>query len=275
MDCWGIGIDIAAGGVPAGGGAQEAFASVLDWVDGADRLRIYRIVLHHDLSLEVFLDPWNDEGVPYDGSAMRVNGLDYDSTGTQPFGVFQTTSVVRDLSDGESSCTLPGHPTDVAVWGPGSGMLNPNFHFVTAVTPVGSDFVLGFPAGGCPDGGAASLSYATDHVPRALALSSLTSNTPWVYAAHKNGLITGLQVAFSSDQIEGDRIDLLQSLSIPVSGGPGAVAIRDETYDQCSPLHLIEIVHEARPPRVDCDEDPEDPRCKNLQVAQPSQGGFD
>jgi hypothetical protein len=267
----GVGLDVAAGGPPAGEGVQEAYVSVLEKPDQEQWLKIYRLVLHEDFSLDVSLDPWNDEGVPYDGSAPRANGLRYDRTGTRPFGVFQTTSVVKDLSNGESSCALSGHPNDVAVWGPDSGMESPEYLFVTSVTPLGSDLILGFPAGGCPDGGADTLSFPVSGFPRALALSSTTSSTPWIYTAHRFGQIGALNLALSSDS-EGDRIEVLESFFLPVNGGPADVAIRDEAHQVC--LEIYEWAWESDPrlPKVDCDEDPDDPRCKKYVLAAPGSG---
>jgi len=259
-DCPGIGLDVAAGGPPAEGGVQEAYASVLDTSDGDYRLRIHRIVIHEDFSFDVTLDPWNDEGLPFDGSAVRANGLDYDSSGTQPFGVFQTTSVVRNLSSGESSCPLAGHPTDVAVWGPGAAMEHPDFLFVTSRAPDGSDLLIGFPAGECPDGNPASLVLPLTGLPRALVLSSATSDTPWVYTANRYGLVTAVPVRLDSDPQDGDRIDLLETFDLPMSAAcPYAVAIRNESYHQC--VDFSQDGQTAKPPRIDCDEDPDDPRC--------------
>jgi len=271
-DCAGVGLDIAAGGPAASGGIQEAYVSVLDDSDAAQWLRIYRLVLHDDFSFSVSLDPWGDESLPFDGSAPRANGLDYDGTGTQPFGVFQTTAVVKDLSNGESSCSLSGHPNDVAVWGPVSEMEHPDFLFVTSVTPLGSDLILGFPAGGCPDGGAASLSFPVSGFPRALALNSVTSRTPWIYSAHRYGQISALNVRLSTDGETGDRIDVLESLVILVDGGPAAVAIRDESHHECLDLGSWMPAQEARPPKVDCLEDPDDPRCAKRVAFEPSDG---
>jgi len=256
----GVGLDVAAGWPSAGGAIQEAYASVLDQPDGDYRLRFYRIPVGEDFSFEGFLDPWNDEGLPFDGSALRTNGLDYDGSGTQPFGVFQTSRVARNLSSGESSCTLAGDPTDVAVWGPGSAMEHADFLFVTSRNESGGDLLIGFPALECPDGNPASLTVALDGLPRALALSSVTSDTPWIYTANRYESITAVHLQLSSSSADGDRIDLLESFDVTVEGGcPYAVAIRDESFYECADFSSGN--QEAKPPKVDCEADPEDPRC--------------
>jgi hypothetical protein len=262
-ECDGGGIDIAAGGPPAGEGVQEAYVSVTEMIDLQLRLKIYRLVLHDDFAFDVSLDPWNDEGVPFGGSASRVNGLGYDRTGTRPFGVLQTTSLVQDLSDGSDWCELPPYPNDVAVWGPDPDMENPEYLFVTSATALGSDLILGFPAGGCPDGAANTLSHSVSGFPRALALSSTTSRTPWVYTAHRFEQIGALHLELIRDsQTEEDRIEVLDSFVIPVDdGGLIDVAIRDEQHYECLRLGEWSPDKDPMSPKVDCDEDPDDPRC--------------
>lgn len=269
--CDGAGVDIAAGGAAESGGIQEAFASVLD-VSSPSALRFYRVVVHEDFSHDVFLDSWNDEGVGFDGIAQRVNGLDYDTTGTLPFGVFQTTSVVRSLSDGGSACAVSAHPTDVKVWGPGLDLEHPNFVFVSSAATDGSASLLGYPVGQCPDGTVATFELPFGGLPLALAVSSDTSDNPWIYAANREESILAAHVQMSHDAELGDRIDLLDWFEIPVEAGcPNDVAIRDESHEDC-------FVPDApgsgsKPPSVDCLTYPDDPRClddqKPIHVAAP------
>ena len=256
----GIGVDVAVGGTTVEGGIQEAYVSALHWVDGSYRLQIYRVVVYTDLSVSVFLDSSNDEGVPVSGSAILVNGLDFDGGGTIPFGVFQTTAVVRNLSTGADACTLPGDPNDVTVWGPApEEMDHSHFLFATSSSPEGVGRLLGYPAGECPDGGLASLEISYAGHPRALASSSDTSTSPWIYVADREGKILAVNVAIGST-LDGDRIDVLEVLDIPVSGGcPWEVAIRDESYFECE---LIPLLPDPGGPSLDCDgEDADDPRC--------------
>lgn len=277
VSCYGVGLDIAVGGPPEGGGLQEAFASVFN-ISSSNVLRFYRIVIHEDFSHDAFLDSWNDEGVSFGGVAQRINGLDYDATGTLPFGVFQTTSVVKNLSDGGSACTVSGHPTDVKVWGPGLDLEHPNFLFVSSASPDGSASLLGYPVGQCPDGTAATLELPVVGVPRALAVSSDTNETPWIYATNQEESILAAHVQLSHEAGTGDRIDLLGWFEIQVENGcPNDVAIRDESRPSCYHLDgdLIEGGSGSKPPSVDCLTYPDDPRCldspKPVHVSAPGE----
>ncbi len=260
-DSSGIGIDVAVGGTTVLGGIQEAYVSALHWVDGSYGLQIYRVVVYSDYSVSVDLDPWNDEGVPFSGSAILTNGLDFDGGGTMPFGVFQTTGVVKDLSSGADACTLPGDPNDVTVWGPApEEMDHSHFLFVTSSSPEGVGRLLGYPAGQCPDGTPASLEISYAGHPRALASSSDTSISPWIYVADREGKILAVQVAIWAT-VDGDRVDPIEVLEIPVSGGcPWEVAIQE-------PFSCLEVKPDPNPVPLDCDgEDADDPRCRPTHV---------
>lgn len=263
-ECVGGAMDIATSGFLLGAGIQEAYASVFNVVDGLAYQQFYRVDLQVDFTFNVVLEPWNDEGEPFSASAPLALGVDYDGDGLQPFGVFQTSSVVADLTNGDSSCPLPGDPTDVAVWGPGSGLDNPFFHFVTSSDPGGPGLLLGFPAGECPSDSEEFLTLQVGGLPHALGLSSDTSSTPWVYTANKEHGISAVHLWISPDGSIGDRIRILDDsvLDLPFEGCPARLSIRDEGVIDCADFP----VGEPKPPKVDCDVDPDDPRCSKTHV---------
>lgn len=266
VGCAGIGIDVAAGSSPAVGGVQGAYASVLNVADGSAYQRFYEITLHEDLTFDVSFDAANEEGLPFSASLALSLGLDYDSLGLQAYGAFQTSSVIADLSDGgDDSCPLPGDPTDVVVWGPGPGLEHDHFHFVTTNDPYGEDLLLGFPVGECPDGNESAIELQIGAMPQALAVDSDTSTTPWVYTVSRDHGITAFHLRLSSEAGEEDRIEVDGVLDIPVDGCPYEVTIRDPSYRVCEDFPD----GTPKPPKVDCEEDPDDPRCADRDKEKP------
>ena len=148
--CEGQAIDVAAGArLPDG--SQELFVSLLVPVEGQPVQRFLRVVFQASGAHEVSLDPWNDEGLPFDGSEPGALGLEYESLGLTAHGVFQTSSVVSDLHDGSRSCELgPGDPTDVAVWGPGAELDDAYVQFVTVSSGSEEGSLFGYPESVCP-----------------------------------------------------------------------------------------------------------------------------
>jgi len=258
LDCSGVGIDVAAGAYPAVGGVQDARVSMLKAVGGMAYQFFYSVTLHEDLTFDVFLDPANAEGVPLSASLPLSLGVDYDSFGLQAWGVFQTSGTVADLTGGGAACALPGDPTDVEVWGPGVGLDHSNYLFVTTNVPDGADLLLAYPADECPGDSAAGAELTIGAVPQALALSSDRSNTPWVYTVNRDYGISARHLLLTSDGGSGDRIEVDEALDIPLDGCPYEVTIRDPAYnDSCETFPT----QSPKPPRIDCDEDPDDPRC--------------
>lgn len=269
VDCAGVGVDVAVSGSLDGDGSQEAYASVLNITGGLGYQRFYRVDLHADATFDVVFDFWNEEGEPFSASAPLALGVDYDGGGLQPFGIFQTSSVVADLDDRTASCALPGDPTDVAVWGPDSDLKHPYFHFVTSSDPSGPDLLLGFPAGGCPYDDGGYLVLPVGGLPHAVAVSSDTSTTPWVFTANKEQGISAVHLSISSE----GGVDLVEVLgdSVPhidLEGCPARLSIRDEAYTSCPFLY-----GEPKPPKVDCLVDPDDPRCVDRDNKMPVEFG--
>jgi hypothetical protein len=261
IECEGAVMDIATSGfLVGGGGIQVAYASVLNWTGGTATQRFYRIDFYADPAFGVSLDPWNDEGLPYSGSYPTTLGVDYDGNGVQPFGVFQSSAVVADLISGETSCELPGDPTDVAVWGPNSDMEYPLFHFVTSAVSSEPGRLLGFPAGGCPDDSEGFLELEVAGLPQAVAVSSSASLKPWVFTANGEQGISAIHLSLTSAGPLGDQIRVLDDseFAVPLEEGcPARLSIRDAEVLACAEFPL----GEPKSPKVDCDEDPDDPRC--------------
>jgi len=177
----------------------------------------------------VALDPWNDEGVPYDGLGHRSTGLDYDETGQRPFGLFKNLGVVTDLQDGTATCPIVGDATDIEVWGPGTNGPALRIHFVTSLT-AGGDVLLGFPEGECPDGDGDDIEIPVGDFPRALAIESSDEGEIWIYTANKDHGISAVLVRIDAD----GSLTQQQTIDIPFGGCPSDVTFRDPALDSCT-----------------------------------------
>jgi len=259
-------IDISAGASLDGGHAQEAFASVLNDVVIFNYQRFYRITWQDGVGFGEFLDAWNCEDLPFTGIAEESLGLDFDSTGTQSYGVLQTSSAVSDLHTGIGSCDLWGDPTDIEIWGPDDGLNQPYVHFVTAPTANGPDLVLGFPQGGCPFTGYYPLETApgalvesVGEMPLALALSSDTRRAVWIYIANQEGSVSVVGAYITQNPSDEDVIHFVGDFEIELGGCPSAISIRDESFYFCPEM----LFDDPPGPRPDdfCDMYPTDPWC--------------
>ena len=267
-DCEGTAVDVVVS-VPLPGGSQEVHVSVLAQVDGQTVQQFRKVVIQESGSYTVSLEPWNDEGVAFDGSAPHALGLDYESQGLQPYGVFQTSSVVADLLDGETSCDLVIEPTDVEVWGPDTALDDPYVRFVSATNPYGVDTLYGFPEGGCPFSeyvpltvAPGALVHVTGEEPLALALSSDTDRQPWIYTANGSGGVSAVRVEIGDDPVEGDTIELLEQLEIELGGCPSAISFRDDRFKDCIIWLSPDIPDPPGPrPPDECEPGDIDPWC--------------
>ena len=262
--CRGVALDISAGASLSSGPLQEAYVTVIDYVDSDRFQRIYHLTLEADGNVTVSLDPWNDEGVVFSGAAHRSIGLDFDRTGVVPVGLFQTTAVDTNLINGEASCALPGDPTDIEVWGP-SGNNQSYYHFVTSRDASG-DHLLAYPPNECPTtGGPHTLSLPAGDYARGIGISSDTDDQIWVYTANKDHGITAVEM-----QILNSGPTVLQTLDIPFQGCPMDIAFRDPSIticnafeDQPDPAYPIEQGPGLDDPDDpdECPEDSTDPQC--------------
>lgn len=268
----GTAVDVAVGATTDGGHRQEGFVSVL----GADFThRYYRLILEDGVGLYFTLDPWNEEDVLwFDGIEPDSLGLDFDSLGLEAHGVFQTSSVVTDLYTGESSCDLLDYPTDVAIWGPDSW--GGYVHFVTAVGGGQTGTLLGYAEGVCPyrsykpkmiDPDA--LVRTTEARPLSLALSSDTSDSPWVYTANASGSVGAFQVTIVADET-GATIGVDSMEEVITEGCPASVTIRNPAYTAC----VTGGMGDPRPPSCPtpkyCVDNPDSPICIGDLCASPS-----
>jgi hypothetical protein len=229
-NCRGTGLDIAVGAAQTAGDLrQQAYVSVMDIPpDGIRVHRFYRLDWGTDGTFSVGLDPWNDEGVPYDGLGHRSTGLDFDESGQRPFGLFKTLGVVNDLLDGTATCPIVGDATDIEVWGPGTDGPSSRVHFVTSLAD-GGDILLAFPEGECPDGDGDDLEIPVGDFPRALAIESSDEGQFWVYTANKDHGVSAARIRIDAD----GSLTLEQTLDIPSGGCPSDVTFRDSDVLSC------------------------------------------
>ena len=232
-ECRGTALDVAVGAALSGGDVrQQAYVSVMDVPpDGTRRHRFYRIDWGTDGLFRVGLDPWNDEGVPYDGLGHRSTGLDFDESGQRPFGLFKTLGVVTDLLDGTATCPIVGDATDIEVWGPGTDGPSSRIHFVTSLA-AGGDVLLAFPEGECPDGDDDDLEIPVGDFPRALAIESSDEAEIWVYTANKDHGLSAVRIRIDAD----GSLTLEQAIDIPLAGCPSDVTFRDSDLSSCATI---------------------------------------
>jgi hypothetical protein len=276
--CEGIAVDVAAGAQLADG-SQEIFVSVLAQVEGQTVQQFRRVVFQENGAYTVSQESWNSEDLPFDGSAPQSLGLDYESLGLQPSGVLPTSSVVTDLLSGDLSCDLVIEPTDIAVWGPDTGLDDPYVRFVSATNPYGIDTLFGFPEGGCPFSEYVPLTIAEGALvepvgerPLALALSSRTDRRPWVYTANGSGGVSAFRVEIEHRTLEGDTIEVLEQLEIPLGGCPSAISFRDEAHEDCIVWLGVGGPDPPSPRPIDeCEPGDTDPWC--LREPKPTPGG--
>ena len=269
-DCSGLGLDVAVQDPVAYSGEQESYASVLLQSEPELHQRFFRIVLHEsdqdheDYWLEVSHQPTSEDGIAFSGFSMLAMGLDYGTCdGDQvPFGVLKSSSAVIDLSTGVPSCALGGSPSDVVVSSPSSNLEHESYHFVTTHDGV-YGHLLGFPVGGCPDGGADSIQVPIAAFPQASVVVLEISSTPWIYTVGSAG-ISGVHLEFSSDAETGDQITALKSFIIDESGSHTSV---DATFcpDKSGAVIPPETIwpDPCDDPENDdpnCDDDDDDPR---------------
>ena len=228
-ECRGTALDVAVGAALSGGDVrQQAYVSVMDIPGGIRRHRFYRVDWGTDGAFRVGLDPWNDEGVPYDGLGHRSTGLDFDESGQRPFGLFKTLGVVTDLLDGTRTCPIVGDATDIEVWGPGTDGPSSRVHFVTSLA-AGGDVLLAFPEGECPDGDGDDLEIPVGDFPRALAIESSDEGEIWVYTANKDHGVSAARIRIDAD----GSLTLEGTLDIPFGGCPSDVTFRDSDLLTC------------------------------------------
>ena len=264
--CTGEAIDITAGSALPSGGLQQAFASVLKDVNGETVQRFYRITVQSGWTLEFAVEPWNDEGVTFAGGQPLGLGLDYESLGIEAHGVFQTSSVVTDLTFSGSSCDLLLDLTDVAIWGPDTMLGDPYVRFVSAANPYGMDALFGFPEGTCPFSEYVPLIIApgvlvneVGETPLALALSSKVNSPLWVYTANDSGSVDAFEVEIFRDG-DTDTILPLDHFQMTLGGCPTAISFRDESYDSCM-VNWEEKDGDPPPFGEICETNPDDPWC--------------
>jgi hypothetical protein len=253
VECLGTGLDVAVGQGPDGV-RLRAYVSVMDIPEGIRRHRFYRVDWNADGTFDVALDPWNDEGVTFSGLAHRSIGLDYDGSGENPFGLFQSLGVVTDLEDGSATCPVIGDATDIEVWGSSLNGSSGRVHFVTSLA-AGGDVLLGYRERECPDDG---IEIPLGDYPRALAIESDDEQSLWVYTANKNHGVSAVQVA-----IGGGSLTHLQTIDIPFAGCPSDVAFRDPDVLSCSLFSFQPDPSQPGGPPADnpCTPDSTDPAC--------------
>ena len=256
--CRGTGLDIAIGEAqPTSDLRQQAYVSVVDIPpDGIRVHRFYRLDWKAEGAFSVGLDPWNDEGVPYDGLGHRSTGLDYDISGKRPFGLFKNLGVVTDLLDGTATCPLIGDATDLEVWGPGASGPASRYHFVTTLGP-GGDFLLGFPEGECLDGDEDDLKIPVGDFPRALAIESSDEGEIWIYTANKDHGVSAVLVKIGPD----GSLTQVNTVDIPFEGCPSDVTFRDPDIASCTQFEDQSDLSEPDGPDVPCPPGSTDPAC--------------
>jgi hypothetical protein len=276
--CDGSATDVAAQPAAPESGEQEAYVSALLTLDGESYQRFYRIVLHEPDGepdgywFEVTHQPTAEDYIPYSGVSTSAIGLDYGPyMGQQiPFGVAKSSSAVIDLSNGVSSCTLGGSPADLVVSSPAAELDSESYHFVTAQDGYGR--LLGFPVGGCPDGGTDSIEVPIGYYPQSMVLVSDMSPTPWIYSVGLGSGIWGVHLGLVPGEEDGDpdQITLLHSYDLTEGGSLTSV---DATSCFRVEKGVVIVVPPAQPdPDDPCDDpDNDDPDCDD--PVRPDKGG--
>ena len=84
---------------------------------------------------------------------------------------------------------------------------------------------------------------------------------PWIYVANGSGGVSAIRVEIRHDPLEGDTIELLEQLELPLGECPSAISFRDDVYEECIRFTVNGIDMPSAPRPGDCPASDMDPWC--------------